>query len=417
MIEIDQAIFTSARTRTSQGYRVTASTAGVTADETRVIATSSPSHQSLADDSAEAQGLAFYELPSGRFCIARTIHAGCEQTARGGHRVLTQTFVLSPDQFALFGCNAFSVLRAIDRASAYIEDPSVAGVIAPARVEAIDDGNAETISRACDAAGESLVRLLIDRSCRAAGVLMPDLHEGCTVVEAAALAVPHFIRRQRSFAIGLKFTLARRRQVNVTGPITNQATRSLRGQKIELVAENNIPQFEGSPWLKMFDDCRAWGRVRAVLKLNRLDFGPTPLEALDSCAAAQIEINHIGQLSVAELLTRVVPVETEDAPNDISENPKCKAETILDEKFIESAKAQLRSRLASVGKADTREYWLAIIRLVESDDTFQPVAIALFERIADLDPPPPGWSAENESATKNDKPAPCDSTESAAYSV
>ncbi len=80
----DQAVFTSVRSPTGEGYRLVAASAGVRAEEKVEITRRSPSHDNLCGSGAGAVGLSSYLLSSGRHCVGYVCHAGCEHTA-GGH--------------------------------------------------------------------------------------------------------------------------------------------------------------------------------------------------------------------------------------------------------------------------------------------------------------------------------------------
>lgn len=105
----DQAIFTSIRSATGQGYRLIAASTGVHPDEKVEITRRSASHGSLCETNTDPIGLASYRLNTGRHCITYCCHAGCEHTARGGQRVYSHMVLLDPASYRLFNSNPVCV--------------------------------------------------------------------------------------------------------------------------------------------------------------------------------------------------------------------------------------------------------------------------------------------------------------------
>ncbi|MDY0169264.1 MAG: hypothetical protein RBS80_22160 [Thermoguttaceae bacterium] len=112
MAEIEQAVFTSARTSRAAGYHLAGRSQGVAEVDARELAVWGPSHDSLLELGPDAASVNFHPLPSGAYCISRTVSAGFEYSGRGGHRVYTQSLVVPPDALRRFANNAFAVVRA-----------------------------------------------------------------------------------------------------------------------------------------------------------------------------------------------------------------------------------------------------------------------------------------------------------------
>ncbi len=102
MIQADQAIFTSIRTHTGEGYRIIAASSGVTVDERSELTRRSPSHDSLCSSADGAVAVIGYALQSGRYCVSYSRYAGREQTARGGQRVYTHMAILDDGRYRKF---------------------------------------------------------------------------------------------------------------------------------------------------------------------------------------------------------------------------------------------------------------------------------------------------------------------------
>ena len=112
MAIIEQAVFTSAPTHRTAGYHLVGRSPGVTEVDVRELAVWGPSHDSLLDLGPDATSVNFHPLPSGAYCVSRTVSAGFEYSGRGGHRVYTQCLILPPDVLRRFANNAFAVVRA-----------------------------------------------------------------------------------------------------------------------------------------------------------------------------------------------------------------------------------------------------------------------------------------------------------------
>jgi len=112
MNTVEQAIFTSAQTQRSAGYQLLGRSPGVSEDDARALAVWGPSHDSLLALGQQAQSYNFHPLPSGTFCISRTVAAGFEYSGRGGRRVYTQCLIVDPKQLRRFNNNPFALVRA-----------------------------------------------------------------------------------------------------------------------------------------------------------------------------------------------------------------------------------------------------------------------------------------------------------------
>ncbi len=112
MLRIEQAVFTSARTDRGVGYHVVAATSGVGEADRRELAIRGPSHDSLLETGADATSFNFFPLPSGSFCVSRTMPAGWEYSGRGGARVYTHCLVVPAEILSRFANNPLALARA-----------------------------------------------------------------------------------------------------------------------------------------------------------------------------------------------------------------------------------------------------------------------------------------------------------------
>jgi hypothetical protein len=109
---IEQAIFTSVRGRTMDGYQVAAASPGVTADEAQELAVWGPAHDSLLDPRPGAQSINFHPLKSDRFCVSLTTALDLEYSGRGGCQIHTHNLVAAAETLARFANDPFRLLEA-----------------------------------------------------------------------------------------------------------------------------------------------------------------------------------------------------------------------------------------------------------------------------------------------------------------
>ena len=109
----EHAVFTSIRSPLGEGYRLIASSAGISAEEKKEIIRRSPSHGSLCESASSSRALSSYSLASGRQVVAISCFAGREHTGRGGHRVYTNITVLDGPQFRHFNWDPILVQTAV----------------------------------------------------------------------------------------------------------------------------------------------------------------------------------------------------------------------------------------------------------------------------------------------------------------
>ncbi len=81
-MQAEQAVFASSGN--AAGYQVVAASPGLCEADARELAVWGPSHDSLLDPSPEAESLNFHPLPSGAFCISRTVALGWD--GQGGRQ-------------------------------------------------------------------------------------------------------------------------------------------------------------------------------------------------------------------------------------------------------------------------------------------------------------------------------------------
>lgn len=110
-MHVEQAIFTSARTRHAQGYHLTSRSPGITDDVARALSVWSPSHGGLIDTAPVAVSLSYFPLASNRGVLARSVYGGPEYSDRGGLQIVTRMLVFGREQLAGYANNPLHLAR------------------------------------------------------------------------------------------------------------------------------------------------------------------------------------------------------------------------------------------------------------------------------------------------------------------
>ena len=115
-MQIEQAVFTSARTQRARGYQVAAVSPGVRPEDAQQLAVWGPSHGSLRGGGEDASSINFHPLPSGAWCVSKTENAGAEYSGRGGLRIYTQCLIVPREALARFANQPFAFCWQVARA-------------------------------------------------------------------------------------------------------------------------------------------------------------------------------------------------------------------------------------------------------------------------------------------------------------
>lgn len=300
----DQAIFTSARTSTGQGYRIIAASAGLTPDEKTEISTRSPSHGGLCSEEADARAESFYAIKSGRLCAALSCAAGSEQTGRGGLRIYTRALVFDADALASFGQDSFNVLRSMELEGLgrpELNPPSALPVLAlPALTHRAEDSGVAIAK----VGWRWLAYLLRNAMTNRSAVLTGEGELGGTI-ETVLLAVPAPWRKKVSFSRGLKFSIGRPFTLSEVSGDTAAIERVIKGHAIALVhpfAGAAPPTAELGEWEQMAADFWSEGAYQELEAFSAQGFSDCWRESLDRIAALRNAIRRASHAEAGELL-------------------------------------------------------------------------------------------------------------------
>jgi hypothetical protein len=339
----EQAIFTSARSATGEGYRLVASSPGVQVAEKIEITRRSPSHGGLCEEDPQAVGLEAYKLPTGRHCVAYCGYAGCEQTARGGLRVYTHAVVLDRQAWQRYQANPVPVHAAIAR---HVEESGPA-VRPGGKLEKITltppppTANLPTLSGGYGS--DSLERAMSAAADLLAGrqLILLDATGSFRLLERVLLSLPLEMRENLDASVGVRFSPARRMRLVLTDEPEAELQRRIAGLNIQLrrAEESTASQgtlFEG--WERLL---RRWwreGRRHDIMHLTEV-CGGTSCDALDRIAALCEATDALDGLSVEAV--RSLMARYGDA------RPATKAEQTLVQDLLQRAAERLASQPGS----------------------------------------------------------------------
>jgi hypothetical protein len=104
-VQVEQTVFTSVRSRKSQGYHMVAVSPGVDEALARSLSVWGPSHASLLSREANAESLNFHPVADDWYAVSRTVHGGPEYSGRGGLEVFTTFLLVRADQLQGYQCD------------------------------------------------------------------------------------------------------------------------------------------------------------------------------------------------------------------------------------------------------------------------------------------------------------------------
>jgi hypothetical protein len=390
-IVCEQAIFTSARSPTGEGYRIVAASKGLRPEEKQKITRFSPSHESLCvPEVADAQplasgrvgdtrqftsstvavaslpratksegagadesiiGAAFYPLPGGRLCIAASRHAGAEHTGRGGQRVYTHNFVVSGADFEAIGFNPFNLLRAIPPMTT--EMFNTPGGAIPALELTVNAASASRMTSQCS--------VLLPVGVRLAAV--QQLLEGKPTVlnlpcdwqawaEALLLSIPAPLRTKVSFAAGLRFSAARPHTLSILRDEKNTVKGRVAPQGICFLGARSTPPAVMSHWLDFIDRHWVAGDLPGLARRTSRKFE-------DCTQSARERIGELFNIMDALPQTENLTVLNLVFRSFNALQPGVEAD--LRREFRDAAQRQLRDRLGSATWIQIKPIWSQLV--------------------------------------------------------
>jgi len=271
-LQCDRTIFTSLPSRTGEGYRLVAWSAGLRAEERQELTRRAPSHGSLVGE-GKPRGVILLRLASsGRAGWGITRVSGAEYSQRGGGRVWTDFFFADAADVAQQGVHPHEV-RAALAAAPELKKP-IEGSPLP-RVVIARLGSGEPVARGARAISHvaATASLLLEgKPCVIAGGNDP-----AGLLEDALRMMPASVRSDIDACAGFRFSPSRGVKATIGDKIDQDTLRQTRGQNVACIDfEKSVSALAGplAPWLALVS--RWWNEERseeAIAVADRLGAG------------------------------------------------------------------------------------------------------------------------------------------------
>ena len=202
---VEQAIFTLAETDCEAGYRVVAASAGVCAADARELAAWEPSRDSMLEAGPEAESFNFHPLPSGAYCVSRSVPAGWERG--GGQRVYTHCLIVPTEVLTRFANNPFALIQAMTEHDLWqrpeVHSPRLEPFFLPGGAAAVDQA---LLRKLAVAPGPANMAALVQQAQSAVCVAIAGVRRPMSLMAGLFSCLPPECRLEFSFSTGLKFS-------------------------------------------------------------------------------------------------------------------------------------------------------------------------------------------------------------------
>lgn len=323
-IVAEQAIFTSVRSPTGEGYRIIAASAGLRGDERADITRRCPSHGSLYQEETSVVALLAFPLTSGRFCVAMSYNGGEEHTSRGGCRVYTHAAVMDLATYQQFGCNPVRLHAALRQSVGDTPElnppsklPQLCWAIVPSRLDLLGFvphppvsilGESRSILEPVspvDGALHISVSLL-----RGERLFITGIRDEYELLEKAVITLPMKLRRTLAVSVGLRHSPMRQLQVCFAAEGAQDAQRGLRGQRMrwfDAVHPLPAPPPGYEAWVGLLRRWLSAGRENEVERLTASltnDVSPAALARIATLANDVDDLDEGGSSKLKQIVTK-----------------------------------------------------------------------------------------------------------------
>lgn len=350
-IACDQAIFTSARGPTGEGYRIVGASKGLRTEEKQKITRCSPSHESLCTPGESATttpvGAAFYALPGGRFCIALSRHAGAEHTGRGGQRVFTHNLILSDHELGECGGNPFAIIRAMANVPMEIQKLSTCGSLPQFELQ-VDETQPKLAAEAQSALSLPARAAAIELFLEGKPLIVDVAGDWIAWAEALILAVPVPLRFELSFAAGIKFSTGRGHTLHLIRDEKNAAQARATAQGIAFVGPKSEPPAGPSQWRNLVERFWSNGDLRALSRRTSRYYEDCSQSARERIADVYNQLDSVSQFEpglLLDLVSRSLQLTQGGAEGEVRRE------------FRDAAQQQLRTRLCTMHWPQIKPMW------------------------------------------------------------
>ncbi len=378
----DQAIFTSTRTPTGEGYRIIAASGELRPNEKQAITRSSPSHDALClpdigGNGQDTYAAAFYGLPTERFCIAYSCYAGAEHTGRGGQRVYTHNVIVDEEGLERCENNPFAILRAMRTAGLFA--PTLKPKSKLPQLE-LRPENLKGHARPApfDETLTSEWRTSIVDSLLGGESLIVNLAEGwAACAEAFVMALPGPLRTGVSFAAGLRFSVARVRRLCLVLDDPKIIKSKSAGHHLVYIdpPHQQTPDTSPSAWAAFVD--RHWQHDQTETLVGRT-------------SRPFLDVSIEGRDRIARLYNRIDDVESHETPELLQlatqhlVEPEDEIEADITGELLLAAQRAVVEKLALLDWDVVHRQWPAICSLWRRSAEGCLLALPLIEKTLEL---------------------------------
>jgi hypothetical protein len=210
MKQVQQAVFTWTHNERAAGYQLAGASDGLSAMDCRELAWWGPGHNALAELGPEATSLNFFPLPSGAYCVSRTVRTDWPVRDCGGQRVYTRCLAVPPETLERFANQPLALARAAAAAGAFDVLDEISDVLEPldlpGRAPAVDQASLEVLAREVGPWGVGrLVEAAQESACLAVGGPLPAEQ----LISGLLECLPPQCRPAICFSTGLKYASRR----------------------------------------------------------------------------------------------------------------------------------------------------------------------------------------------------------------
>ena len=304
-MQVEQAIFTSAETDRSAGYQVVSKSAGVCEADARQLSVWGPSHDSLLELGPDAVSVNFHPLPSGAYCVSRTVPAGWEYSGRGGYRIYTHCLIVTSEVLGRFSNNPFALIRAVqangalevyDQIPSQLEPLLLAGGAAP-----IDQ---TLLAQLAANPGPQQMAVLVQAAFDSTSLALTGTPSAAVLIAGLLNCLPIECRTEFSFSTGLKFSS--RRPFRIVALSGDQAERHWIAHRsnvtvLQLPLDQPAESVPIDGWAQFIERVLALGRTSFLStqlsqrrsQLTREDLPALGLQFLEDLDASALREDHL----------------------------------------------------------------------------------------------------------------------------
>ena len=202
---VEQAIYTTIEKDCEAGYQVVARSAGVCDADARELTVWAPSSDAMLDPSAGAESFNFHALPSGAYCVSRSIPAGWEHG--GVQRVHTHCLIVPTETMARYANNPFALIHAMSKHDLWLNPDSpyspLESFAPPGDAAAVDQA---LLRRLAIDPGPQRMAALVQQAFNSICLAIGGVDGSSALIAGLFHCMPPECRLEFSFSTGLRFS-------------------------------------------------------------------------------------------------------------------------------------------------------------------------------------------------------------------